>query len=162
MSNIYQEYVVDQHIKLMTSLSNLPGEIASAQGELTEAKEDAALSKRNMEDVESNTRLNIDGKNAEERAAKLVQALGVNPVYRTYQQQYTERTRYVARLTNDVDNLTRQFTAVGFMARLHAGLMAYLAASGAVMPEVSFGMGVPVLDNGNGYATKEDAEALGL
>jgi len=69
----------------------------------------------------------------------------------------------IARLTNDVDNLTRQFAAVGYQAKLHAALLGYLAAAGAVQPvDVSFGMGVSGNHTDNGTVTPADAAAIGL
>ena len=75
----------------------------------------------------------------------------------------SERHHNITTLTNDVDNLTRQFAAVGYATKLHAGLMAYLASAAPGKEfDVTFGADNAIAVNGNGTITAADAAELGL
>jgi hypothetical protein len=157
------EQIVSTYRSLMTSLNTLPDEIAAAQADLTGAKIDLANSDKVIDAIEAETALTIEGKNAEERKAKLGQTLRTLPVYVTAERLASERRRNVATLTNDVDNLTRQFAAVGYATKLHAGLMAYLASAAPGKEfDVTFGADPAIAVNGNGTITAADAAELGL
>ena len=152
---------------LMISLGTLPDEIAAAQNDLTEAKARLAVQEQALKDISAEMALTVEGKNAEERAAKLTQVLKQHGVYQNRTGMATVARVEVANLTNDVDNLTRQFTAVGYQAKLHSTMMAYFAAAGAVAPQdVQFYSkgDAKHTTNGkvNGNVTAADAAAIGL
>ena len=152
---------------LMTSLGTLPDEIAAAQNDLTEYKTRLAKSEQTMKDISAATSLTIEGKNAEERAAKLAIALKADLTYMGSYAGAEAWRKEIANLTNEVDNLTRQFTAVGYQAKLHSTMMAYFAAAGAVAPQdVQFYSkgDAKHTTNGkvNGNVTADDAAAIGL
>jgi len=107
--------------------------------------------------------LTVEGKNAEERKARLAQMLRTLPAYVGAERIAIAQRSAVASLTNNVDNLTRQFAAVGYAAKLHAALMAYLteAAPGKEF-NVTFGADNAIAVNGNGNITAADAAELGL
>ena len=152
---------------LMISLGTLPDEIAAAQNDLTEAKARLAVQEQALKDISAEMALTVEGKNAEERAAKLTQVLKQHGVYQNRTGMATVARVEVANLTNDVDNLTRQFTAVGYQAKLHSTMMAYFAAAGAVAPQdVQFYSkgDAKHTTNGkvNGNVTADDAAAIGL
>ena len=157
------EQIVATYRALMTSLNTLPDEIATAQADLTTAKIDLSSSDKALAEFEAQCALEIEGKNAEERKAKLSQYLAKHYNYRMIEAQVSERRRTVATLTNNVDNLTRQFAAVGYASKLHAGLMAYLASAAPGKEfDVTFGADNAIVTNGNGTITATDAEAIGL
>lgn len=152
---------------LMLSLGNLPDEIAAAQNDLTEMKQRLAKSEQTMKDISTSMSLTIEGKNAEERAAKLAMALKADQTYMGSFAGAETWRKEIANLTNDVDNLTRQFTAVGYQAKLHSAMVAYFAAAGAVAPtDVQFySKGAhqhTTTGKANGNVTAEDAAAIGL
>jgi chromosome segregation ATPase len=157
------ELIVATYRALMTSLHTLPDEIATAQTDLTTAKIDLAKLEKVMSEIEASQALNVDGKNAEERKARLVHELSMRDDYRATSHRRNEQQRNVATLTNDVDNLTRQFAAVGYATKLHAGLMAYLATAAPGKEfDVTFGADNAIAVNGNGTITAADAAELGL
>ena len=147
----------------MTSLANLPNEIKAAQVDLSNAKATLAKAEDEMKYIEKTAPTN--GSNADERKANLARYLASSARYQVLQRDQANAESAISRLTIDEKHYTNQFAAVGFQARLHAGLMAYLAASGAVMPEFNF---TPVYTkNGNGFnhgdeMTEVDAAELGL
>lgn len=153
--------------ELMTSLGNLPDEIAAAQNDLTGIKIELGKVEQEAKDMAAAAALTIEGKNAEERAAKLTQTLRSNARYQTWVKALDGLRADAARLTNDVDNLTRQFTAVGYQAKLHSVMVGYFAAAGAVAPtDVQFyskGAQQHTTNvKANGNVTAEDAAAIGL
>ena len=160
-----QEQLIATYADLMTSLGDLPQEIAAAQSDLTKSKFSLAQCETEMDRLEAEQSLTVEGKNAEERKAKLALALKAHAFHAKLAAEALGWRKDIAVLTNDVDNLTRQFTAVGFQARLHASLLAYLAAAAPGQPiDVSFGMGSKSNNNhtGNGTVTPADAAAIGL
>lgn len=157
------EQIVATYRSLMTSLHTLPDEIAAAQADLTKEKFDLAATDRLVTDFEAKCALEIEGKNAEERKAKLTQYLAKHGSYQVLEGQARRHRTAVASLTNNVDNLTRQFAAVGYASKLHAGLMAYLASAAPGKEfDVTFGADNAIAVNGNGTITAADAEELGL
>ncbi len=151
---------------LMASLATLPDEIVAVQNELTEAKSRLALHEQAMKEISADMALTIEGKNAEERAAKLTQTLKLHGVYQKRAELASVERISVATLTNDVDNLIRQFTAAGYQAKLHSAMVAYFAAAGAVAPQdvqfYSGGKSITTNGKANGNVTAEDAAAIGL
>ena len=158
-----QQQLIDTYIDLMTSLETLPAEIAAAQSDLTNAKIALGAAERDLERIEAEILLTVEGKNAEERKARFAITCQENIFHRAQSAEARAGRDAIARLTNDVDNLTRQFAAVGYQAKLHAALLGYLAAAGAVPVDVSFGMGgkssAPAT---NGAVTAADAAEIGL
>ena len=69
------QQLVSQYADIMASLANLPGEIAAVQTDLNAAKAQLSTSDRTLADIEAQTALNVEGKNAEERKARLGIAL---------------------------------------------------------------------------------------
>jgi len=159
-----QKEIIRTYAELMTKLDDLPGEIAAVQTDLNAAKMQLSTSEKTLDDIEAQTLLNVDGKNAEERKAKLAATLKGDQVYTRWYKAAAVERQEVAALTNDVTRLTNQFAAVGYQARLHAGLMNYLAASGAVTPagDMNFNMGAKPSNAANGHVTAADAADIGL
>ena len=168
---MHQE-LVSQYADIMASLANLPGEIAAVQTDLNAAKAQLATSDRTLADIEAQTALNVEGKNAEERKARLSQALKADAVYVRWSKAADVERADIAKLTNKVDMLTRQFAAVGYAARLTAAAMEMLAAMGPnTAQDISFNMDgagksaaqIDRINNGsNGYVTAQDAADIGL
>jgi len=69
------QQLIDTYTNIMADLGNLPAEIAAAQTDLNAAKLQLATSERTLADIEAHTSLNVEGKNAEERKARLGIAL---------------------------------------------------------------------------------------
>ena len=166
------QQLIDTYTNIMADLGNLPAEIAAAQTDLNAAKLQLATSDKTLADIEAQTALNVEGKNAEERKARLSQALKTDAVYVRWSKAADVERADVAKLTNDVDMLTRQFAAVGYAARLTAATMEMLAAMGPNKAgDIEFHMdaagrsaatinGVSV--SGNGHMTAQDAAEAGL
>ena len=160
-----QDELIATYAQLMTSLATLPEEIAAAQSDLTSAKIALGAAERELERIEAEILLTVEGKNAEERKARFQLTCTENIFHRAQNAEARAGRDAIARLTNDVDNLTRQFAAVGYQAKLHAALLGYLAAAAPGAPvDVSFGMGSKSNNNhdGNGTVTPADAAAIGL
>jgi len=160
-----QEQLIETYTSLMTSLATLPEEIAAAQSDLTSVKINLGAAERELERIEAEILLTVEGKNAEERKARFQLTCTENIFHRAQNAEARAGRDAIARLTNDVDNLTRQFAAVGYQAKLHAALLGYLAAAAPGAPvDVSFGMGGHTNNNhiGNGAVTPADAAAIGL
>ena len=166
------QQLINQYIDIMASLANLPGEIAAAQTDLNAAKAQLATSDRTLADIEAQTALNVEGKNAEERKARLTQALKADAVYVRWSKAADVERSDVAKLSNDVDMLTRQFAAVGYAARLTAATMEMLAAMGPNKAgDIEFHMDAAgksaaqlarVTNGSNGHMTAQDAADAGL
>lgn len=158
-----QDELIATYTSLMTSLATLPEEIAAAQSDLTSAKIALGAAERELERIEAEIQLTVEGSNDVKRKAAFTLACRENIFHRAQNAEARAGRDAIARLTNDVDNLTRQFTAVGFQARLHASLLNYLAAAAPGQPvDVSFDMGSKSAGNGNGTVTPADAAAIGL
>ena len=166
------QQLVNQYTDIMASLANLPGEIAAVQTDLNAAKMQLATSDRTLADIEAQTALNIEGKNAEERKARLSQALKADPVYIRWDKAAAVERADIARLTTEYDRLTREFAAVGYAARLTASMAEMLAAMGPNKAgDIEFNMDaagksaaqLARIDNGsNGHMTAQDAAEAGL
>ena len=170
------QQLIDRYIDIMASLDNLPGEIAAVQTDLNAAKMQLGTSERTLADIEAQTALNVEGKNAEERKAKLSQVLKADPVYVRWSKAADVERADVAKLTAEYDRLSREFAAVGYAARLIAAAMEMLAAMGPNKAgDIDFRMDVAgksaaqvaritngVSVSGNGHATAEDAASIGL
>ena len=169
------QHLIDTYTNIMADLGNLPGEIAAAQTDLNAAKLQLATSDKTLADIEAQTALNVEGKNAEERKAKLVQALKADPVYVRWSKAADVERADVAKLSNDVDMLTRQFAAVGYAARLTAATMEMLAAMGPNKAgDIEFHMDASgksaaqvarvngTTNGSNGTITAQDAADIGL
>ncbi len=161
------DFVLSTYQTLMTNLSTLPAEIAAAQGDLTTAKTELAKIEDEIKYIEKTAPAN--GNNADERKLNTALFLKNNAHYQALLRDQVNHESAIGRLTVDEKHFTNQFTAVGFQARLHSGLMNYLAASGATVP-VDFNIqGVTqqqtnghATGHANGHATAEDAAAIGL
>ena len=164
--------LIDNYADILSELRDLPAEIAAAQTDLNAAKLQLATSERTLADIEAQTALNVEGKNAEERKARLSQALKADAVYVRWAKAADVERADVAKLSNDVDMLTRQFAAVGYAARLTAATMEMLAAMGPNKAgDIEFHMDasgksaaqVARVNNGsNGHVTAQDAADIGL
>jgi len=159
-----QAQILATYAELMTSLSMLPKEIAACQTDLNAAKMQLSTSEKTLADIEAQTALNVEGKNAEERKARLVQTLKLDAVYVRWSKAADLERQGVAKLTTELDLLVRQFGAVGYAAKLHAELMHFLGSSGAIstVGDINFNMGTKANGNGAGYMTATDAADLGL
>lgn len=161
-----KEQILQQYTALMAALTNLPAEIAAAQGDLAEAKRTTADTKRLIEQHEQETALRIEGKNAEERKAKLALALANDAAYQRLTAAQRKEQQDIDALTIEVESLTRQYGAVCFQAQLHAGLMQYLSnARTPVTVLETDSLGDVVFApraNNNTYVMADDAAAIGL
>lgn len=157
-----QAQMIQTYTDIMGRLAELPAAIEQAQIELTAAKLDLDRDERTVKDIETATR--GDGKNDEERKADKIAKLKAHTVYQRFAQSADANRRSVAYQSDLVEHLTRQFAAVGYQAKLHAGLLAYLAAAGAVsaVGDINFNMGEKTASNGAGHMTAADAADLGL
>ena len=162
------QQLISQYTDIMASLANLPGEIAAVQTDLNAAKAQLATSDRTLADIEAQTALNVEGKNAEERKARLSQALKADAVYIRWDKAAAVERADIAKLTTEYDRLTREFAAVGYAARLTAAAMEMLAAMGPnTAQDVQFNMdaagkSAAVLNASNGHVTAQDAADIGL
>ena len=162
------QQLINQYTDIMASLANLPGKIAAVQTDLNAAKAQLATSDRTLADIEAQTALNVEGKNAEERKARLTQALKADAVYVSWSKAADTERADVAKLTTEYDRLTREFAAVGYAARLTASMAEMLAAMGpSKAQDVQFNMdasgkSAAVLTGSNGHMTAQDAADLGL
>ncbi len=160
-----QREIIQTYADIMERLAVLPDQIATVQTDLNAAKMQLSASEKTLEDIEAQTALNVEGKNAEERKAKLAATLKTDAVYVRWAKAAAVERQDVARLSNDVAALTNRFAAAGYQARLHAGLMNFLAASGAVTPagDMQFYQRINgATANGAGHMTAADAADLGL
>jgi hypothetical protein len=165
------QQLIDTYTNIMADLGNLPAEIAAVQTDLNAAKLQLATSDKTLADIEAQTALNVEGKNAEERKARLSQALKTDAVYVRWSKAADVERADVAKLTNDVDMLTRQFAAVGYAARLTAATMEMLAAMGPNKAgDIEFHMDasgksaaqIARVNGSNGTITAQDAADIGL
>ena len=124
-----QQNIIAIYQDLMGKLETLPNEIAAAQANMNAVKTQLAASEKAMADIEAETAQSIEGKNADERKARLAAALKTHAAYQRFARAADKERADVTALNVDYDLYMRQFTAVGFQARLHAGLMNYLAAA---------------------------------
>jgi hypothetical protein len=125
------DQVLRTYHELMQSLAELPADIAALQEALTAVRLQLGISEKMLKDIEADLRLTVEGKNAEERAARLAQTLQQHAVYQRWSAAADTERREAIRLQDKLDNLTRQYGAVCYQARLHAGLMTYLGSAGA-------------------------------
>ena len=162
------QQLINQYTDIMASLANLPGEIAAVQTDLNAAKAQLATSDRTLADIEAQTALNVEGKNAEERKAKLTQALKADPVYVRWAKAADVERADIAKLTTEYDRLVREFAAVGYAARLTASMAEMLAAMGPNKAgDINFNMdaagkSAAVINGSNGQVTAQDAADIGL
>lgn len=166
-----KEQILEQYKALMVSLANLPAEIQAAQGDLADVRRQAADTKRLLDQHEQAASLRIEGKNADERKAKLALALANDNAFQRLTAAQRKEQTDIDALTIEVESLTRQYGAVCFQAQLHAGLMQYLSnakAPVALLPTDSLGDVVfqptqyTARTNGNSYVTADDAASIGL
>ena len=163
-----QAQILATYADLMTRLDTLPKEIAAVQTDLNAAKMQLATSEKTLADIEAQTALNVEGKNAEERKARLTQALKADAVYIRWDKAAAVERADIAKLTTEYDRLTREFAAVGYAARLTASMAEMLAAMGPnTAQDVQFNMdaagkSAAVLNASNGHVTAQDAADIGL
>jgi hypothetical protein len=163
-----QQEVIATYRDLMGDLAALPAQIATAKEAILPVRMRLAESKGAMDAIED--AYTPEGKNDSERKADRARFVAQHAAYQRFAAAAKKETADLAQLEINAEALEKQFIAVGFAARLHAGLMAYLAAAGAApIVDVSFGMGKPANgtngsgSNGNGNTvTAADAAALGL
>ena len=165
------QQLIDTYTNIMADLGNLPGAIAAVQTDLNAAKLQLANSERTLADIEAQTSLNVEGKNAEERKARLGLALKADAVYVRWDKAAAVERADVAKLTTELDRLTREFAAMGYAARLTAGAMEMLAAMGPTKAQdVQFHMDtagksqaqLDRINGSNGHVTAQDAAEIGL
>lgn len=161
-----QNEVIETYRDLMADLATLPVEIANAKEAILPVRMRLAESKTAMDGIED--AYTPEGKNDSERKADRARFVAQHGAYQRFAAAAKKETADLAQLEINAEKLDKQFIAVGFAARLHAGLMAYLAAAGCSMPpvDIALGMGKPVNGtngvNGNGHVTAKDAEEIGL
>lgn len=164
------QQLIDTYRALMASLTHLPLEIQATQGDLNEARRTAADTKRLLDEAEMMAVANAEGANAEKRKADASLRLAGNAAFQRLTAALRKEQAEVALLQAEVDGLTNQFAAVGYQARLHAGLFTFLGSAGAPIPATLDGLGDVVFQptqyttrsNGNSYVTAEDAAQIGL
>lgn len=159
-----QQEVIAVYRDLMGDLRRLPAEIAAAKEAVLPVKIRLAESKSAMEGIED--AYTPEGKNDSERKADRARFVAQHGAYQRFAAAAKREAADLAQLEINAESLEKQFIAVGFAARLHAGLMAYLAAAGSIPPvDINFNMGAPVKVNGNGngangHVTVAEAEAV--
>ena len=171
---MHQQLIAD-YTQIMAGLDNLPGAIAAVQTDLNAAKMQLSTSDRTLADIEAQTALNVEGKNAEERKARLGIALKADAVYVRWDKAAALERADVAKLTTELDRLSREFAALGYAARLTAAAMEMLAAMGPnKAADIDFRMDaagksaaqigrVNGSTNGSsGHVTAQDAADIGL
>lgn len=126
-----QDQIFRTYHDLMQRLATLPADIDAVQKALTDVKLQLNTSEKTLKDLEAELRLKVEGKNAEERAARLTQGLQQHSVYRRWNQAADSERREASQLQDRLDSLTRQYGAICYQARLHSGLMNYLGSAGA-------------------------------
>ncbi len=162
------QQLINQYTDIMASLDNLPGAIAAVQTDLNAAKAQLATSERTLADIEAQTALNVEGKNAEERKARLGLTLKADAVYIRWDKAAAMERADVARLTTEFDRMSREFAAVGYAARLTAAAMEMLAAMGPnKAQDIDFrmdgaGKSAALVNGSNGHMTAADAAEVGL
>lgn len=165
------QQLISQYASIMASLDNLPGAIAAVQTDLNAAKMQLATSERTLADIEAQTALSVEGKNAEERKARLSIALKTDAVYVRWAKAADVERADVAKLTTEFDRLTREFAAVGYAARLTASMAEMLAAMGPNKAgDIDFRMDaagksaaqIDRINGSNGHVTAQDAADIGL
>lgn len=156
-----QRELIATYTDIMGRLSDLPLAIEQAQIELTATRLDLDRDEKAAKEISDSLR--VEGKNDEERKAAKLAALSAHTVYQRFAQSAAANRRSVAVQADLVDGLTRQFAAVGYQSKLHASLLSFLAAAGAVTPAGDANFYVTKAANGNGqHMTAQDAAALGL
>jgi len=165
------QQLIAEYMNTMVRLDNLPGAIAAVQTDLNAAKMQLATSERTLSDIEAQTALNVEGKNAEERKARLGLTLKGDAVYVRWDKAAALERADVARLTTEFDRLSREFAAVGYAARLTAAAMEMLAAMGPnKAQDIDFRMDgagksaaqIDRINGSNGHMTAADAAEVGL
>lgn len=165
--------LINAYTSIMANLATLPGAIAAVQTDLNAAKAQLATSDRTLADIEAQTALNVEGKNAEERKARLGLTLKADAVYVRWDKAAALERADVAKLTTELDRLSREFAALGYAARLTAAAMEMLAAMGPNKAgDIEFHMDAAgksaaqvnrITSNGaNGHITAQDAADMGL
>jgi septal ring factor EnvC (AmiA/AmiB activator) len=165
-----QKQLIQQYKTIMADLMALPAAIAAVQTDVNAAKAQLATTEATLESIESDASLTVEGKNAEERKARLAQTLRTDAVHARHSKAANVERAEIARLTVDYDRLLREFAAVGHAAKLTASLMELVAASGAatIPQDVQFGMdsagksAAQIQRVNGGSATIADAADLGL
>jgi hypothetical protein len=163
-----QQQLIQQYRTIMADLMNLPGAIAAVQTDVNAAKAQLATTEATLASIESDASLTIEGKNAEERKARLSQSLRIDAVYARHSKAVDLERAEIARLTTEYDRLLREFSAVGYAAKLTASLMDLVAATGVKVTDIDFGMdaagksAAQVQRVNGGSATIADAADLGL
>ena len=156
-----QRELIATYTDIMGRLSDLPLAIEQAQIELTATRLDLDRDEKAAKEISDSLR--VEGKNDEERKAAKLAALSAHTVYQRFAQSANANRRSVAVQSDLVDSLTRQFAAAGYQSKLHASLMSFLAASGAVTPAGDANFYPTKATNGNGqHMTVQDAADLGL
>lgn len=170
-----QALVVGQYLDLMVKLHELPAEISATQTQVLDAKLRLAKSEAELKDIEASVALNVEGKNADERKAKLSFELSRRPQWLAKNDSTEALRQEAAQLAKQLADQERQYGAVCYQSQLHAGLMNYLGNAGANIhvPEMTFAMSTLAMASGsNGHgprhddsranATPDDAADIGL
>ena len=161
-----QNEVIETYRDLMAYLATLPAEIEIAKEGVLKVRLQLAESEGAMKAIEE--AYTPEGSNDTARKADKANFLSKHAPYQRFAAAAKRERSDLAQLEIGAESLEKQFIAIGFAARLHAGLMAYLAAAGCNAPvDVSFNMGKPANGtngngNGNGHVTPEDAAEIGL
>jgi hypothetical protein len=163
-----QDQILRTYHDLMQRLTALPADIDALQEALTTVKLQLSTSEKTLKDLEADLRLKVEGKNAEERTARLTQTLQQTAVYRRWSHAADTERREASRLQDKLDGLTRQYGAICYQARLHAGLMNFLGSAGApvVLPAAANGnpldTDISFYPTGGAQVSAADAAAIGL
>ena len=149
-----QQEIIATYLSLMDKLETLPEAVADAQSILTEIKVAQSDSQRLIDEIEDALRPQAaEESNDAKRKAKLAALCAQHNGYRRLAADLAKAKFDGAIQSDAVANLERQYEAVCYQSRLHAGLMQYLGSAGA-----------PVQFNhhGNGQVSAQDAAAIDL
>jgi hypothetical protein len=111
----------------MNKLGELPETVALAQEDLLTLKRNLDLSKKSLEQAEATLRLQVEGKNAELRAAMLTALMAKSDPYQAALRRLRCDEQSLAERRLQVEALEREYGATCHMAGLHAAYLGFVA-----------------------------------
>jgi hypothetical protein len=111
----------------MNKLDELPETIALAQEDLLTLKRNLDLSEESTEQAEATVRLQVEGKNAELRAAMFTALTAKSESYQAALRRLRFDEQALAERRLQVEALEREYGAVCHMAGLHAAYLGFVA-----------------------------------
>lgn len=125
------EELLATYREVMGKLMSLPEHIAIVQYNLGEKRRAIAEKKEEVNLREAQMSLTVDGKNAEERKAKLAVSMRSDPTVQKLQLAINGMQVEADNLSIEAEMLIKEFGAASSQAKLHAALLQYLGESNA-------------------------------